>query len=457
MRYKISSLFLFFMSLVFLANAQSFSLSPYSKFGIGDLTYSSYQPGISMGYTGIALRSSRFVNELNPAANTAIDTLTFISDISLMGRMHSMKNSLTSNTTTNTDISFFGVGFPLMKRWGITIGLNPISNVGYNITSSENIDTLASTSLYHGNGGLNEVFIGNGFKVINYTKSNIVKNVKINHFHSLSIGVKSSYIFGSLDKYSTIQFPNETYVYDLYKTERTIIHDVAFRLGIQYNYLKQEVSDNEKTDKFGLTLGFTLDNENKLNAKQTTLTTKYLNLLGYVTNDTIQNTIDEKGNIVTPLSLGFGIAMVTNDKFTWAADVRMQQWSKSTFFNVNEHLRNTLFIGSGIQIIPDPQKYYTYFKMINYRLGAYYNQTYLQINNTNINEMGITFGLGLPISKTDKGESTMIRRKLPPMLNLAFSYGIRGTTSNNLIKEQFFQFSVGLNIQDIWFIKRKYN
>jgi hypothetical protein len=71
--------------------------------------------------------------------------------------------------------------------------------------------------------------------------------------------------------------------------------------------------------------------------------------------------------------------------------------------------------------------------------------------------MGITFGLGLPISKTDKGESTMIRRKLPPMLNLAFSYGIRGTTSNNLIKEQFFQFSVGLNIQDIWFIKRKYN
>jgi hypothetical protein len=95
--------------------------------------------------------------------------------------------------------------------------------------------------------------------------------------------------------------------------------------------------------------------------------------------------------------------------------------------------------------------------MINYRLGLYYNKTYLNINSKNINEFGITFGLGLPISKTDKGEGTMIKRKLPPMINLSFSYSNRGTLKNNLIKEQFLQFSIGLNLHDIWFVKRKFN
>lgn len=116
-----------------------------------------------------------------------------------------------------------------------------------------------------------------------------------------------------------------------------------------------------------------------------------------------------------------------------------------------------MFVATGIQYIPDPTKFYQYWKMTHYRMGFYYNQTYLNLNLHNINEFGITFGLGLPIAKTDKGESTMIRRKLPPIINVSLAYGNRGTTNNNLIKESFWQFSLSLNIHDIWFIKRKYD
>ncbi len=456
MFYKKSGLFILWITIAIGIKAQSFSLSPYSKFGIGDLTYSSYQPGISMGYTGIALHSNRYVNELNPASNTAIDTLTFIADVALMGRTHYMKNSVASNIATNTDISFLAFGFPIMKGWGTTVGLNPISNVGYTITCYGQIDTLSTTSLYKGDGGLSEVFIGNGFKILNISKSNTVDKTKIIYTHTLSLGLKSSYIFGSIDKNATVTFPDETYVFDLYKTQRIIVSDVSFRYGLQYHFQKKRITEDEKVHHTDITIGFTLDNENKLRAKETTLVRKYLNILGSVTEDTLQNSIDKKGNIITPLSLGFGLALTINDKFSWAADVRTQQWSSSSIFNVNEQLRNTLFIGTGIQIIPSPQQYYTYYKMMNYRLGAYYNQTYLQINNTNINEMGLTLGIGLPITKANKGEGTTIRYKLPPMINLTFSYGTRGTTSDNLIREQFFQFSIGLNLQDIWFVKRKY-
>jgi hypothetical protein len=42
------------------------------------------------------------------------------------------------------------------------------------------------------------------------------------------------------------------------------------------------------------------------------------------------------------------------------------------------------------------------------------------------------------------------------MLNLAFEYLKRGN-NNNLLKENLFRFSVGLNLSDLWFGKRKYD
>jgi len=458
MRYKIFIYTLALQLISFFAQSQSFSLSPYSKFGIGDLSYTTYQPSLGMGYSSIAQRSNRYINDANPASASEIDTMTFLSEISLMGRNHQLKNSTTSKATTNTDISYFAMAFPIMKKWGVNLGLSPISNVGYNISENKNIDTLTLTNDYKGDGGINEVFLNNGVQILTLLKNNKINdNLQKTFIHHLSIGIRASYVFGSLDRYSTATFKNESNVFDLYKTERLLISDFTYKTGLQYQYTIQEVNNGFRTNKLKLVIGFTFDNKQELNSKQTTLVTKYLNLMGYVTKDTIENKINKKGIIQTPLSLGFGFSITTNDKFTWAADIRMQQWSKVMFFDNNPNLRNTLFASTGIQYIPDPYKFYSYWKMVNYRIGAYYNQTYLNINNHDINELGITFGLGLPITKTDKGEGTMVRRKLPPMINLALSYGTRGTTSDNLIKERFLQFSIGLNLQDIWFIKRKYN
>ncbi|HNV95727.1 MAG TPA: hypothetical protein PKG63_04575 [Bacteroidales bacterium] len=458
MYYKIFITTFFFFSIASQVFCQSFSLSPYSKFGLGDITYTTFQPGLGMGYTSIAQRSNRYINDANPAAASEIDTMTFLTELAINGRNHTITNSLMSKTTTNTDISYFAFSFPIKKGWGTSLGISPYSNVGYNIREQKNIDTLELTNIYKGDGGINEVFLNNGFRLLN-----IIKSVKISdelqntHIQNLSLGVRLSYIFGSLDKYSTSNFNNEAYVFDVYKTERFLVSDFSYRLGLQYQISKYETLNGFKTNKYKFCIGLTIDNQNNINSKQTTLITKYLNMLGYVTKDTIENKVNNKGVIQTPLSVGVGFSLSTKDKFTWATDFKMQQWSNTTFFGENSNLKNTIFIGSGIQYIPDPYKFYSYWKMVNYRLGAYYHQTYLNINNNDINEVGITFGLGIPITKTDKGEGTMIRRKLPPMINVALSYGTRGTTSDNLIKEHFIQFSIGLNLQDIWFIKRKYN
>ena len=59
------------------------SYSPYSMFGIGDISRQGSAYNKSMGGVGIATRDKRALNYLNPAAVTARDKKTFMADFSL--------------------------------------------------------------------------------------------------------------------------------------------------------------------------------------------------------------------------------------------------------------------------------------------------------------------------------------------------------------------------------------
>ena len=61
--------------------------TPYSVFGIGELAMPGTAYNKTMGGVGIASRNHRFVNTLNPASITARDSLSFMADMGLGGRM----------------------------------------------------------------------------------------------------------------------------------------------------------------------------------------------------------------------------------------------------------------------------------------------------------------------------------------------------------------------------------
>jgi len=70
------------------------------------------------------------------------------------------------------------------------------------------------------------------------------------------------------------------------------------------------------------------------------------------------------------------------------------------------------------------------------------------VNNTDIKNFGITFGVGLPLSTAAGGFSN---------INLGFEVGKRGTTEMMLIEENYFKINLGLSLNDKWFLKRKIN
>jgi len=444
------------------ASSQSFTSSPYSRFGVGDIAGNAFQPGLAMGGTGIALRSNHSINSINPASYTAFDTLSFVFDIAVTGKFVNYKTDLQENKHQDVDISHFSAGFPVTKWWLSSIGLIPYSNVGYNISESVTIDTLNLQNTYKGNGGINQFYFGNAYKI--FTKSdtllkNLSENKKIIFYNtkSLSLGFNASYYFGSLEKHIASVFPDEEYVFDVYSTNKTIINDLGFRFGAQFTYNRQEITKSEKRNKYKIITGFTFDNQNDVNAKNTSLVTKYLNLSGTVTLDTIENQVNKKGVICFPMNIGAGLAYISHDKLTFAIDYRWQQWSAARFFGATDSLINSYTISFGTQLIPDPNRQNKYYKMINYRLGGHYTQSYLYLHNQNIKDYGISFGLGLPIRKPDKSEITGFRKKLPPVINIAIEIGQRGTLNESLIREKYISISFNLSLYDIWFVKRKFN
>jgi hypothetical protein len=64
------------------------------------------------------------------------------------------------------------------------------------------------------------------------------------------------------------------------------------------------------------------------------------------------------------------------------------------------------------------------------------------INEKEINNFGITFGIGLPMANFSN-------------LNLGFELGRRGTTDADLIEESYLKVNVGLSLNDKWFRKRQ--
>ncbi len=82
---------------------------------------------------------------------------------------------------------------------------------------------------------------------------------------------------------------------------------------------------------------------------------------------------------------------------------------------------------------------------IAYRFGLSYEQSYLMFDGQQINDFGISFGVGLPIYRSSS------------TINVAAVFGKRGTQENNLVLENYARINVSVNLYDLWFIKRRFD
>jgi len=426
-------IFLFIVLIPDKLQAQINTISPYSRYGIGDLVNKDFSQSNALGGIGIGLRTPYHLNIANPASYNAIDTLSFIFEFGMKDRVTQLRTSDMDQTFNSINLDFVSIGFPVTKWWAGSIGIVPFSNVGYNIVDSADLDDIGLVEYqYQGEGGINQFYIGNAFSL----------------FKGFSIGFNASYLFGSMNYNGKAFLLEQDNVQNYYTYDSTIVGDIYLNYGAQYSF---NIGKN-----YSLTLGAIFNNKQNIHALKTT-TWELRDDGGNITYTSQDSSESNEGNIVLPDNYGFGFMLSdTKDKILVGFDYYHQDWSKSTFFNENDSLRNSNKLALGIQYTPD-QTSAKYWKRIRFRIGGYYSSTYLNLKNQQLDDFGITFGFGLPPLARQKSSFYIKGRKYKTSFNLGFQLGRRGTMNNELIREDYAVISLYMTLYDIWFVKQKFD
>ncbi len=412
---------------------QTTTNSPYSKYGLGVLRSESFNQNFGFAGTGIGLRSSTDLDIINPASLSELGITTF--ELGFTNNALWLSSASQSQFQNNSSISHIAFGFPIIKnKWGMALGALPYTSVGYNYSTTSNNSIAGDVSYYYqGNGGLNKVFLANAIK-FNIDSTSLV-----------SIGYNFSYIFGNINYDKKIIFGGIPYSFNLWETLDNHISDFTSDFGLQY----QKAFVNASGDKYLFTIGATYALAANLHTKQTKNIRTFTGNIDFGTlKDTISYTPDVNEITEMPAKIGGGLSFEKDKKWIIAVDVKTTNWSAIQSPQSNMTYKNNYTISAGYQITPKYDAFNNYFKRMRYKFGARYSTAYYSINNTDINEYGITFGIGLPLKRTDTSL---------PGLNFGVEAGNRGVSTNGLVKETFVNFNVGLTINDRWFIKRKYD
>jgi len=397
--------------------------SPYTRYGLGTLVDNGLDPRTTaMGGLHFGLQRNDLINPANPASYVAFDSLTFIFDAGIFGSLVNLRTDNINNQGSYISLSHLTFGFSISKWWKTSLGLLPFSYVGYDIFHTEELEGITKvTNVYLGSGGLNQIYWGNAFPI----------------GKKLSVGFNLKYMFGSVDRSRGIAFPDSTEMMNTFILGSVRPRDIYGEIGIQYK-------TSLPKDHF-FVAGAMFGPQTNINSKIFYLATTYYGNItaAQLKYDTIDFRKDDKGSFTLPVRIGLGATAGKARHWTAGADFSWQNWEKYTYDGQSDSLLNRWSVNLGGEYIPDARSN-TYYKRASYRLGFHYGKTPINLKNRHIDEVGISFGVGLPIKRS---RSTV---------NLSAIIGKRGTTQNGLIQENFFRFTVGVNALENWFIKSKY-
>lgn len=406
--------------------------SPYSRFGLGDQQPFALAHHRAMGTATIAMFDSVALNLANPASLSAL-RLTAI-EFGGFGQVSRLQTTSASQYRSNINFGYLMFGFPLTKRWGTAIGFQPYAFTNYNIVGRVDSTFIGWREEFQGKGGINQLTWANG---VDLGKG----------FH---LGASMHFLFGDVSQERRLLFdyPDSLYFLSLRVTDKVRVADVQFSLGLQYR--KDWTTGPGKRDRRFLALGVTAEVPGNLSATSDFVADR-IRLVGsrVVVLDTVSNQSGIRGNINMPLAVGFGVQLGVHNWWQWVAEARYTQWSSFSQFNRPDSLVNSIFVASGFQYIPkyDATGDNLFFRTMRYRAGFKYNSGFLALRGEQISELGMTFGVGIPVK----------RQFSMPAVNLAVEVGRRGSLNNGLVRESYTRVTLGFTLNDRWFVKRKYD
>lgn len=412
------------------AVAQSGTNSPYSQYGLGLLNEQSSGFNRGMNGLGLAFREHNQVNYINPASYSALDSLTFIFDAGLSGQITNFNENGHKINANNADFEYAVAAFRAFKHVGVSFGIVPFTNVGYNyaITDYLNDDRdVAYTNTYSGSGGIHQVYFGAGWEFLK----------------GLSVGANISYLWGDIDR-SVINSYSDGSINTLSKYYTASVKSYKLDVGLQY----QLALDKKNALAIGLTygLGHKLGTDPTCNIISTNTMTAVADTASFTVNNGLE----------IPTSFGAGVMWNHANKLKLGADFSYQQWGSlqyPVYRVVNDEPRYELTddyykdrykVTVGGEFCNDEMSR-RFFDRIRFRAGVSYATSYYNINGLDgPDEISASIGFGIPIVNAYNNRS---------VLNISGQWV--HSAANGLLTENTFRINIGITFNERWFMKWK--
>jgi hypothetical protein len=401
------------------------TFTPYSAYGLGDLAKPGIAYNLGMGGVGTGIRTTRVINLINPAALTAHDSLSFMFDFGLEVQnyysSHYSAGEKQQSAANNMNIHHLVMSFPVYKRIVVGLGLLPYSSVGYDMQRKESRDAIIAETghiyyRYLGEGGITQGILSLGVPI----------------GKRLSLGGQIQYYFGSIDRYSIVDFEAGSGFSDLTTGQLLKVGNFGYALGAQYEHpLKSDLT---------LTVGASYQFATKIGNRRIDF--------AYTTTGSVIDTVawdTNTGNYMSlPATISAGFSLHRADRWMFGLDYVFQQWKQAGFENPSAMQPEIVpghLVRTGFEWTPSRTDFRNYFKRCSYRVGLSYENTYMQFAGHHINNVSATIGFGFPINRWNNS------------VNFSAEVGRRGTTSDGLIRETYVKLSMSFSVYDIWFIK----
>lgn len=403
----------------------------YSRFGLGVLHDQSQGFNKSMGGVGLGIRIGNRVNTLNPASYSALDSLSLILDVGMRASFGSMKQDALTVGVKNASFDYVHVGMRLAKGLGLAAGYMPYTRIGYEFASPEkhvandanSTQSITSSNVYSGSGGLNQAYLGLGWKA----------------FKDFSIGANVSFMWGD---YNHLLIPlykeagvGSTMYSSTTKRYKAVLRTYKIDLGAQYPV--------RLTRQDWLNIGVTASIGHKI-AQDATL--QHYTTRGDTTSFTASSPFD------LPYTFGVGASWQHKNTLIVAADVHQEFWSKcrlpmetsSGYVAMDGQYKDRTRFAVGAQWTPEPLNK-RYWKRIQYRVGFNYSTPYLMVgSNEGPNEFSLGAGVGLPITNKYNNRS---------VVNFGVQWLKRSSSATGMVSENYMLFNLGVTFNERWFMK----
>ena len=394
------------------SQAQEGTVSPYSFYGIGNLKFKGTAENRAMA--GISVYSdSIHLSIQNPAGVANLKLVNYT-----VGGSHKFETLRTTDQkeqATTTSLDYLAIGVPLSDKFGASFGLIPYTSVGYQLKD----ESEDATTEYTGTGGLNKAFLTLAYKITD----------------GLSVGIDANYNFGNIENNATARLNDVQY--GTRELNRSDLLGFSYNLGLAYKRMV--------TDKLMLSTSLTYTPETEFTSENSRVIQTVLE------TDNGQAIVDSRNidvsdtNFTFPSQWTLGAGIGQNKKWFVGAeytDQKTSNFTNRTFDITNVEFKDASKYRIGGFYIPNYNSFGNFWKRVVYRAGFRFEETGINVNGQDINEFGISFGVGIPVGRVFSN------------VNIGFEVGTRGTKDFGLVQENFFNTYLSLSLNDKWFEKR---